>query len=181
MAKRINLYQVSIHLLLIGLAVAVVTLANQNRELRAAPGLPTTAQLTVGEEIPPITVRDLEGNSQLLSFADSGKESLVLVFTTTCPACQQNQERWRSIYEVAGKDYDVVGLSLDDVGKTVSYKDVNRLPFRTLVAEDARDFALNNKVFEVPYTIHLDRDGRIRRSWLGVLSEDSVAEIVGKG
>lgn len=181
MAARPHLYQISIHVLLLGLAIMVVALAHQNRTLRALATSPEATRLAVGEEIPPIAVRDLEGNADLLRFAGSDRESLVLVFTTTCGACQQNQGNWRSLYEALREHYDVVGLSLDDVGETASYKEINQLPFRTFVAEDARRFVLDNKVFEVPYTIHLDRDGRIRRSWLGVLSDDSLAELIRTG
>jgi len=174
--KRFNGYLILIHVLLVALAATVLGLAQKNRDLQEPPAS-EQFQLREGETVAPFSAFDLEGHSSRIDFAQAERESLVFVFTTVCSACRANQANWHALYEQTKDHYEIVGISLNDVEATVRYREANALPFSVVVPEDIRAFTTAHKIDRVPLTLHLDRDGKVRSSWLGILTEDSMAQL----
>ena len=168
--KSLPAYSIFLHLVLIALAVQVVFLVKENRRLLEGGRLP---QIATGERLPPISARQLDGQDTTLHFASSSEDTLLLVFTTTCPVCEKNQPAWRELYERFGDHYNVVGLSIGDVEPTRAYASEHDLPFPVFVPEDAQDFPKRFKIPAVPQTLHLDRDGIVRDQWAGPLPRES--------
>lgn len=175
-SKRLDTYTVTIHCMLVGLAALVAVLVSENRALRALVA-PPPPELTVGEAVPEVAVRGLEGGEELLSFAPAERESLLLVFTTTCSACRANQDAWRSLYEDTHDRLRVVGVSLDDPDATRAYREEHALPFPVVVPADPQAFARDYAVTRVPFTVHLGRDGRVKGAWFGGLYRDALASL----
>lgn len=134
-------------------------------------------QLEKGEMFAAFPAFDLESRPRLVNLVEDEQESLVFVFTTVCPACQENQTNWRKLYEQAQGRYEVIGISLNDIEATVKYREANDLPFPVVVPEDIRGFSSAYKIDRVPLTLQIDRDGRVRGSWLGVLDKDTLSQL----
>lgn len=174
--RRLSGYQVLIHVMLVTLATTVVALTHQNQELRrSAP--PEQARLEEGDTLTAFPAFDLEGREQRVDFAGSERESLVFVFTTVCPACRETQASWRTLYERSRERYDIVAISLNDIEATAEYRRANDLPFPVVIPDDIRGFAIAHEIDRVPLTALVDRKGKVRSSWLGVLDEDSLAQL----
>ncbi len=168
---RVSGYQVVLHLLLTGLAALVVILVAENRELRAPRSQAPAASPAAGELLPAVEATDLEGREARLSFAGAGRETMLFVFTTSCPACKGNLPNWLELSQRFGDRYDIVGISLDSLPATRSYVRDQALPFAVFVATDPSRLRSEYGLPGVPETIHAGTDGRVRGSWLGVLPE----------
>lgn len=170
-------YQLSLHVLLVALGAMVVALVAQNRALRqpspAPPDSSPTAGLLPGDSMVGASGQDLGGRAREMSFSSLEREQLLFVFTTVCPACRENQSRWRELYEAVGDRVEITGISLNEVADTVQYKEALDLPYPIFVPEDVRSFAMANKIDRVPFTVWLGKNGRVRETWLGALPEDT--------
>ncbi len=99
------------------------------------------------------------------------------MFTTSCPACKENQAAWRSIYDRIDPKVEVVGISLDSIEATRLYREEYNLPFEVVVAKDPSAFTTDYKVPTVPTTLHISREGRVRGVWRGVLDSARQMEV----
>ena len=174
--KRFNTYSVFLHLLLVGQAVLLVALIQQNRNLqRFAPSKPTP--LEEGETVQPVVVSSLEDRKRIIEWTDTDRERLLLVFTTTCAICQENLESWRSLYERLADRVDFVGISLSDMDLTRAYRDNHALPFPVVIPADPKGFTRDYKVPGVPATIYVGSGGRVRGAWLGGLTNQVLVDL----
>jgi peroxiredoxin len=172
-----SLYVVLLHLSLLALGGLVLVLAHENRQLKQPPGAAVETALAVGRAVAPLQLRHLDGFEETLAPRAAGKDRLLLVFTTTCAACQANQPNWRALQERAGGSVDVVGVSLDDLEATRTYQRAHRLSFPVTVPVDPQQLTDALAVTAVPLTVRLGADGRVQGSWVGGLSEAQLAEI----
>ena len=175
--KKINWYMVILHIFLVVLAIQVLYLAKQNRDMQALLTPSPIPTLEVGEEVAAQPVQDVSGGQQTLSFAGSDKETLLFVFNTTCPACKQNQTNWKELYEAVQDRYNVVGVSLHPQPETQAYIEENQLPFPVVLPESIEAFAGAFKIQAIPQTIHVDRDGKVREVKVGALNKDAMAQL----
>lgn len=170
-------YQIFMHVLLVALAATVLALVAENRTLRHDLPAPSTAAptagLSAGDSMVAVSGQDLEGRAGEMTFTSGDREHLLFVFTTVCPACRENQSRWRELYERVGERVQITGISLNEVTATSEYKQAHDLPYPIFVAEDARSFATANKIDRVPFTVLLGKNGRVQETWLGALSDET--------
>lgn len=178
MSRRVSWYGVLLHLVLLGMSIEVLLLIRENRELHQAQESAVAAvTLGEGDRLQPIAVRTLDGEPRTLELGRAGEESVLLIFTTTCPICQQNQPAWASLYERFQDRYQIVGISVDDLERTREYVARRRLPFRVVVPADVRSFPRDYRVPGVPQTVVVGSDGRIRHVWSGPLPNDYSARL----
>ncbi len=175
--KKINWYMVILHIFLVVLAIQVLYLAKQNRDLQALLTPSPMPALEIGEEVAEVPVQEVSGDQQTLSFAGSDMETLLFVFNTTCPACKQNQANWKELYTAVQGRYNVVGVSLHPQEETQAYIEEHQLPFRVVLPESIEAFAGAFKIQAIPQTIHVDREGKVREVKVGALNEDSLASL----
>lgn len=173
---RTKLYPIFLHVALIALAATTLAVVHENRRLveLSAPAEPL---LEVGSSVEAIAVYGLDGLPRNLAWDATGANRLLLVFTTSCPACKQNQEAWRALHLDIGADVEVVGISLSSAEATLAYRDDHDLPFDVVVAADREAFAAAYEIQVVPFTVLLGRDGRVDGVWQGVLSTDQQTEV----
>ena len=176
MVRNVKVYPVFLHVMLIGLGIAVLILAQQNAQLRQAL-YPVVPQLEAGDQVGAVKASDLSGAPRALEWQGAEQDRLLLVFTTVCQACRQNQSAWRTLNERVGNNLEVVGISLDTAEMTQAYRDEHDLPFEVVVADDRQDFTASYEIPAVPFTIHVDGNGKVLGSWRGKLSEERLAEI----
>lgn len=173
---RRSAYSIFLHLSLLVLATTTVLLARQNRQLfhRLDPEIP---QLQVGATLGPIEALLMNHQPLDLTWKERPNERLLLVFTTSCPACLENQERWKALHALMDDNVELIGLSLDDPTTTAAYVETLSLPFDVVSVADRQRFLTEVEIPVVPFTIHADRTGRVLGAWSGALSNIQLEEI----
>jgi len=171
-----KLYGIFLHVALVALTITSLYGAHQNQKLRQRLD-PETVQLEVGQQVKPVTVNSLDGDSRLLSWDDTNPDRLLLVFTTSCPACKQNQVFWQSLHRTLDNDVEIVGISLDSPEATRIYREEHGLPFEVVVAADREAFASAYEISVVPFTFHIAGDGSVQGAWRGVLTDANLTEV----
>lgn len=172
--KQLSGYSVFLHLVLVALAAQVVYLVQQNQALKNPAPRP---QLAAGDAMEPMPVQRLDGVETVLDFAASDGETVLLVFTTTCPVCEQNQGVWKDLYSRFDGHYDIVGISVGDIPATQEYATDHDLPFPIFVPTEPGEFPSTYKISAVPQTILLDRHGKVKQKWSGPLPRTSFDQL----
>ncbi len=180
--SRPSLYQVALHSALVVLAVLVVILVRQNHQLKSTQAESTrnapARQLAAGEAPGPFSFYRLDGSEHRIDPAEPAMDRVFLVFTTTCPFCLETQTAWRTVHARLGEDAQVLGISLDDLDATRSYRAKLDLPFPVVVPTDPKAFAREYRISSVPLTLHIGTSGQVEGLWSGVLSEGEQGEIL---
>jgi len=167
---------------------SLVWLGAENARLRggvpppgSGPAAPRPGDKLVDIEImrPPGLSSENSGPTNLL--AATAEHSVVFVGTTTCPFCLQSVGGWELLRRQLPRDVANLVLLLDastnpagPIGETaesegwqivtpVSLAEANRLG-----------------IPRVPMTLLIDRRGEILSTWLGPLSDELVAQILGQ-
>lgn len=177
--KRLFSYSVFLHLVVVALAVEVYILASQNKELKkeisAAGRQPEL--LKEGDAVPPFWATTVDGKSQEISYNESGRLHLLFVFNTTCPACKENLPNWNEISQKRNnRACAVVGVSFHSLELTKKYVLEKGVKFEVLVPRDSV-FVKNYKPNAIPQTLLIERGGKVRKVWTGILSPENKKEI----
>lgn len=169
--RRIGWYSVFLHLALVALSIQVVVLSNRGT-------LPEPIErVAIGDVVEPFAARDLAGGQRTLDPKGGDRDTLLLVFTTSCPACQENIPSWVELWERYQRDYEIVGVSVDEPEATVDYVARNLLPFPVVVPDDSEGFPRRYGIPGVPHTLWLSPEGRVREVWGGILGPDQLDEL----
>lgn len=180
-------YSYFLHFALAAAAVTILLLANENRGLKLQLSRPQTAAAADNSDIRHLQAGDalssdrlLDLNNQLLDWNPGSpqQQTLLFVFTTTCPVCQKNLPAWAKIHSQLSSQYRIVGVSLDPLEKTRAYVDANNLLFPVFIPQETSKFAANYSIKAVPLTVLVDQNGTARKVWLGIL-EPAMIENLG--
>ena len=175
MKKNFPLYSVVLHTFLLLTTSTVAWLTLENRDLKLA--MQPKQQLVAGTEVGAFPVQNLEGASETLSYDATSQDTLLLVFTSTCPACNENQPNWRTLYEQAKDQYRIIGIGLEDAETLATYRQDKGLPFPVVLPEDYPAFAQDYKLAGVPTTIQVNSKGEVVEAWTGILSPETLANL----
>jgi thiol-disulfide isomerase/thioredoxin len=165
------------------LAVLVLLLARQNRNLKAelsalATGLPPGA-LKSGDLLAPFDLIDADGKTTHVGFDGHG-ETLLLVFSATCGACQETLPVWdRLLKEPPRASLHVIGIQTDfprepGAPNPLALPD---LPFPVFGAPTALAAAPLTKFPSIPAAALLDGKGAVTAVWFGVPTDAQVSEM----
>lgn len=119
-------------------------------------------------------VLDMTGKTQPLS-QWQGKLLVVNFWATWCAPCREEMPELDALQKQYAEQLTVLGLSLDDVTKTQSYAQESPVSYPLLAADIegmALSASLGNMKSVVPYTVIIDSDGKIVRSYFGRVSQD---------
>jgi peroxiredoxin len=160
------------------LSALVVLLAWQNWTLkRRVAELQATAApqgLAPGDRVAPFDVLDATGATRRVDFGDGFPRTLLLVFSSTCPACESNMPIWRELLSrPLSPSLRVVGIQTD--AKEQASPDP-ALPFAVFRVDRSRRAPLD-RIPYVPTTIVLDPRGQVIAAWSGVLGERERSEV----
>jgi hypothetical protein len=129
-------------LALLVLAVEVVILSRQNRELKQIPNR-TIEPIKAGDYF---SIDKIESIQPGFSLEPSSKY-LLFLFTTTCRFCKENLKMWRQIFEKAKtEDISIIGISLHSQEKTKMYINENGVNFPVFYVRNAEEFNKINKL-----------------------------------
>jgi hypothetical protein len=160
------------------LLAANIALIRQNRQLKAQLSLPPPVmEAAAGAQMPGLRGVDLEGKPVEVLYGKDSRKVLVLVFSPTCPFCDQNWPKWQQV--ISSLDLSAVRPVLVDVTSTttagfVSQHQLSSLP--VILKADPRA-TLDYRFHLTPQTILVGPSGKVEKVWTGVLNDSSLADL----
>lgn len=178
---KVDLYALTLHVALVALCAVTFLLAMENRRLKTERVPALDGGPEVGQKVDAIRWMPLDGEPATIDFGSGDRDRFLLVFTTDCPACLENQSAWRSLSDDLGDSADLVGISLSGLPATLAYRDSLSLSYPVGLVENPGELTRALTIEGVPMTIHVGTDGRVRRYWSGALSDDQLSEVIAAG
>ncbi len=135
----------------------------------SAAGAPTPWEIddVVGKRAPDFTLKDIDGRDVSLSSL-RGRVVLINFWATWCPPCRSEMPSLNSLYkEYRGKGLVVLAISTDRrMSDVKDYVSKNIFEFQILLDPDMR-VSRRYKVFSIPTTFLIERNGVIIKRFLG--------------
>jgi peroxiredoxin len=155
-----------------------IALLHQNRQLKAQLSQPPPAlELATGTRMPDLRGFDPDGKPVEVVYGKDPRKVLVLVFSPTCPFCEQNWPKWEQV--ISSLDRSVVRPVGVDVTSTsqapfLSQHQLTEMP----VLEKVDPKVMMNYHFQLtPQTILLDPAGKVEKVWTGVMTDSAVSDL----
>jgi peroxiredoxin len=149
-------------------------IVRMQEELRA--GQEVVPALQAGEVLGPLQLPSLTGAVEAVGYDDTDQETVLLVFSPDCPACQGNMDAWKRL---VGEDRARAGrrffyVSTADEATTRRFADTHELTEPVLVAD--RESMIGYKITYIPTTIVVAPGGVVRKVWIGGLPDEATAD-----
>ena len=164
------------------LAVLSLLLTRQNLSLKArladALGAPPPGSLKIGDTLAAFDVVDATGRRTRVAF-DEQRETLILVFSSTCGACRDTLPVWnRVLADVASSRVHVVGIQTDfqsaaGVGTTLS---IPNLAFPVFGSAEPNSEPMS-KFPAIPAAALIDGKSTVKAVWFGLPTDAQVSEL----
>jgi thiol-disulfide isomerase/thioredoxin len=163
---------------LIAVAAALALAAGLVAHLSWRTGAPDTAAVSA---LTLTRFQDLSGRPGAISDW-RGQVVIVNFWASWCPPCREEIPGLISIHrQFAAKGVQVVGIAVDSVENTRTSAAELKIPYPVLIAGiDVIELTrkLGNRAGALPYTVILDREGKVVATHLGLISEAELARIV---
>jgi hypothetical protein len=131
--------------------------------------------LRVGAIVPPIAVKRLGGEQEVISYADVGHPTVLYIFTPPCPWCARNLDNLKTLVDKKSSEYRIIGLSMTDQGLAdYVLKNQLKLPVYSGLPTQAKD-AYN--LSRTPQTIVVSPEGRVLQNWTGAYAGDQKSQV----
>lgn len=131
--------------------------------------------VSIGERLPALLLRDLEGAEASLSYGSGEPGRTVLyVVSPDCSWCERNRENIKTVFEAKRSDYRFVGLSLSDT-RLREYWAGTQLAFPVLTGL-TRPAVSAYKLSATPETIVVEK-GAVSAVWVGAYIGSVAAEV----
>jgi len=160
------------------LLAANIALIHQNSQLKDRLALPPPAmEATVGAKLPDLKGFDLAGKPVEVAYGKDSRKVLVLVFSPTCPFCDQNWPKWYDL--MSSLNHTAVRPVAVDVTSTstpgfLSQHQLGEMPVFLKVDPQA---TVDYRFHLTPQTILVGPDGKVEKVWSGVLSDSAMSEL----
>ena len=139
--------------------------------------LAPAAAWALGEVAPDFTLRDIDNQSVSLS-STKGKVVLISFWATWCGPCQVEMPHIQKMYsELGSKGFTVLSVSADDARTASMVKPLikkNGYTFPVLLDKETTVVAQYNPSKTLPYSVLIDRDGKIAKVHQGYNPGDEV-------
>ncbi len=169
--------------LVAGLWIGSMTLRDQGKTTKGPVGIddPAVNAPVLGKKRPEFRLPDLEGNPHDISEWD-GKIVLLNFWATWCPPCQKEIPDFMKVREALGpKGFEVVGVAIDQRDMVQDFADGLAIDYPILHGEaDAAEVSrrYGNSLGGLPYSVLIDRQGRIRYARARPLNADELTRMV---
>ncbi len=173
---KINWYQLFLYGALVLLAVQVLVLVRENKQLKEMVMASGVEQVKAGSEFANIDVTTLAGDPAQIDFRSDSRSTILFVFSTNCKYCSENLPNWQSIYERHKDTYRFVAISDSPPGDTQKYVFDNNLTYPVYLPQDS-NFRKEYQLAGVPETLIINSDGIVENVWLGLLQEDAMNDL----
>jgi peroxiredoxin/uncharacterized membrane protein YphA (DoxX/SURF4 family) len=179
-----NLQRLTGFLVIFFLAVEVALLSKQNGELKSRLAMligdGKNGSLKPGDMASPFKATNLEGEQLEITYDRAAAKTLLLIFSTSCGACERNLRKWAEIASKSMEDHQRIwGIFLNSLTKTKEYVFKNDIKYPVFVSSDTA-FIKSYRIFAVPQTILIDAQGRVEQVWSGVLDSLQKREVISK-
>ena len=139
---------------------------------------PTKEEKQVGSNAPLFTLNDLEGKPFPLA-DQKGKVVLIRFWSTQCKSCKEEMPKLEAIYQkLKPSGMTLVAINIKDTAEeTAAFIEGMGLTFPILI-DEGKKVAKEYKVFGVPTSFLIDKEGTIRERFFGDLSETEIDKLV---
>ena len=122
------------------------------------------ADVAVGKPAPQVSARVLDGSTMHVGGA-SGKVTIVNFWATWCAPCKEEMPAIQAYYDRhKGEGLQVLAISMDNPNATAEVKRIAQtFTFPVALKSDA-DFKGYGRIWRMPTTFVIDRDGILRRN-----------------
>lgn len=125
--------------------------------------------LRVGNKIKDYQLKDVFGTIQ--TFPHEKKDTLLLVFSTTCHACSNNIPNWKKLIQKASnQNIQVVALSIHNTQSTIEYIKKHQLDIPVISIHQSPEIKNQLQIFKYPQTLLINQQGIVKKIWIGVLA-----------
>ena len=148
-------------------------LIRENRELSASARYYASLRHTPeAVHLPDLRGKDLDGHELTISYREGNRQTLLFVFSPTCPHCKRTWPAWLDLAK-ASPDKRIVFVN---VGGPLppNFSDVYSFDSASVMASTSPDTVLNYSLFEFPLTILLSPDGHSEKVKVGELTGEDV-------
>jgi len=155
--------------LLAGISVSIYLNSAPEKELGQVTGVDT------------FQLPDLDGKEQDIN-QWQGKVLLVNFWATWCPPCREEIPVFLSLRKkFSPTDFEVVGVSIDDVKKVKAYRDAMQIDYPLLNGEEqgmSMMMKLGSPSGGLPFSILYDRSGNVVHSKSGPFDEQELQKLI---
>lgn len=143
---------------------------------------PDPGQAMVKQPRPEFALADLAGAHRALKEWD-GKVLAVNFWATWCPPCKREIPSFNALQQEFGAaGLQFIGVAVDDHGAVQDYVRTTRIDYPVLVGDETHTIAIaeqyGNIAGVMPYTVIVDRSGRIAYVHYGELHEDLARQVI---
>lgn len=154
----------------------------QQDDYQLAPVIPETASKNIiGSMRPAFELADTEGKLRNID-EWNGKVLLINFWATWCPPCKKEMPAFIELQEqYADKGLQIIGIALDDQESVSDFVDTMGVNYPALVAEYAGidlSTAYGNQLGALPFSVFVDRDGKVSLTHTGELSKQQTENII---
>ncbi len=138
--------------------------------------LNSSNKLELGGIVPPLVGYDLSGNKVTYSYGEDSRDTMLLVLSPGCHACDENWPKWnRMIKSLDGHSTRLVIANIASIPVTSEYISRHQIDGIPLVAEVSAESLQAYRLAYTPQTILIGHDGRVRKVHTGMLSDGTFA------
>jgi Thioredoxin-like len=132
-------------------------------------------QLKVGTVVPPIAVKRLGGQQEVISYQGINRSTVLYVFTPPCSWCARNMDNFKTLLRKESGEYRFIALSMseDTLAEYVAKNDL-KLPVYSGLSMDSK---AAYKLSGTPQTIVVSPDGRVLQNWMGAYIGDQKSQV----
>ena len=165
----------------VGLFLLVAAVAGFAGYYFKQASLSSPASAAAEQKLMLASLTDLNGKVQALS-QWQGKTLVVNYWATWCPPCREEVPALNKIHgKYASNGVQVVGIALDNVAKVGEYAAELNINYSLLIA-GAETLTLSkelgNRAGVLPYTVVLDRSGKVAYTHAGAMTEAALATVL---
>lgn len=173
-----RIFHYFLYIALIGLAIEVLILVRQNKQLKALTlnlnqSLISLA-LQPGDRVPSLMAIDFNGRLVTIGYPDHAKKTVLLVFSTECAVCEKNVAFWNDLFRRADScHYRIIGIAKNDLLELKLFAESMNLKLMS----DELSFWWSYKLFRLPQTILVNERGEVEHVWPGILNNSAQEKI----
>jgi len=125
----------------------------------------------IGKPMPDFQLSNLAVPEKILTTADvKGQVAFLNVWATWCISCQVEHP---VLKHMAEEGVPIIGVNYKDYREAaLKYLELHGDPFRFTIYDDKGDLGLDLGVYGAPETYLLDKEGRVRYRFIGVLDAE---------
>lgn len=139
----------------------------------AASGATVASVPEVGRPAPDFTASDLDGRPVRLSDL-RGKPVLINFWATWCPPCREEMPQIEAFYRRHRDQVEVLGVGVGETAEQVrAFLKDNPYSWRFVVDPDLK-VADRYRVFGIPVSYFIDKDGIIRGFYMGAMDAEQI-------